>query len=96
MTDAEREELARILAGRKAAGLPLPEQKTAKPQDAAVADAIVRLTGELHRTERRLDRLEVLMTRGRYQTGGGAVTHGRYARLCRRADRIERELRSLR
>ena len=109
MSDAERAELARELARRKAA-LPGPPARRAAEAPAvrrraeaaddaktrAKAKAVARLTAELRTTERHLDRLERSITPSRYQGGSAAPQTARYARLLSRADRLERQLRALR
>jgi hypothetical protein len=104
MSDAERADLARELARRKRL---LPEApvrrfvetprvpRPAKKPDDERAEAVARLTVELHKTERRLDRLERSVTATRYG-GTSAPAAARYAQLLSRADRLERQLRALR
>lgn len=103
MSEEERAEIARKLAGRgKRVDEAAPRQAAralAGPPPAVNEDAsaaVLRLTAELNRTERRLDRMERAATGGRYQIGGDGAPSGRYARLLSRADRLERQLRSLR
>lgn len=105
MSDEERAELARRLAERKAAGPQGPVRKATKlprvpvrpdEPDPGVAAAVARLTAELRRTERRLDRLERTVTHNRYQSGGPGLPYGLHLRLLTRADRLERELDNLR
>jgi hypothetical protein len=94
MTDDERADLARALARRKAVPRAVPPTRLTEPQQAERARAAARLTVELQKTERSIVRLERTITRSRYQVGTSAPT-GRYARLLRRADRLERQLRAL-
>lgn len=107
MSDEARAELARELAGRgktvadapfrRVAVVPdTPLRRSPEITDPAAAAAILRLEAELHRTERRLERVERSFTRSRYQTGSDAPPSGRYARLLSRAERLERQLRALR
>jgi hypothetical protein len=56
---------------------------------------VIRLEAELHRTERRIERIERGHTRERFQATSYTAPHGRYARLLSRADRLERQLREL-
>lgn len=105
MSDDKRAELARDLAGRtntvsdarirRAASIP-HEPGRQGTENADAAAAAVRLAADLRGTERRLDRLERSFTPSRYQTTRGGAPTGRYARLLRRADQIERQLRALR
>ena len=104
MTEEERADLARILAGRRDGVPDVGFRRRQKLHDAAVhpygqpaADeaAVVRLTAELHKTERRIDQIERGFRRSRYQMNGGGGPDRRYLRLLRRADRWERMLRSL-
>ena len=88
LSDDERNDIARALAGGDAT--PAPD---AVPDPDAAA---LRLQLELHRAERRIDRLERLFSFSRYGTGSGGPPPGPYARLISRVDRLERELRSLR
>jgi hypothetical protein len=104
MTEAERKALARELARRKRAGADIVPPTTPKveapaspraptapdPAEAAIIEA------ELRATERRIDRLERLATRSRYQGGGAEMPGGRYDRLISRANRLERKRRGLR
>lgn len=99
MSEKEREEVARKLAERKAT-VPDPRPHRAAAgtdaSEASRAEEAARITAELSRTDRRLDRMERAMTRGRYQKpGGGGPATGRYGRLLTRAERLERQLRSL-
>ena len=99
MSEKERAEIARKLAGRRdAVGDPRQRRHAAETEacEAARAEASVRVATELQRTERRLDRIERYATKSRYQKGGSGPPSGRYARLLRRADRLERQLNSLR
>jgi hypothetical protein len=108
MTDESRVDLARKLAGRRDtvpdAGLrgrpaTLPHHavtKRAAVEEAESAAQVVRLQADLHRTERRLHQIERKLTSSRYQMAEAGRPTGRYARLIRRADRLERRLRSLR
>ena len=107
MSDEARVELARDIAGRRDVGagdsgsrrrpLTLPYSPArGAAEDAEAAAEAMRLQSELHRTERRLHQIERKLTSSRYQMGEGGRPSGRYARLVRRADRIERQLRSLR
>jgi hypothetical protein len=103
MTDAERAALARELARRRG---PVPEApvrravkppdvgRTATAPDAGRSEAAARVTVELRKTERQLDRLERSFSPSRY--GGSDPSSARYARLLSRADRLERQLRALR
>jgi hypothetical protein len=93
MSDEERAELARDLARRTASVPDTPARRAPDAPDPAAA--AVRLTAELHRTERRLDRLDRSISHSRYQIGSGSAS-GRYARLVSRARRLERQLRSFR
>jgi hypothetical protein len=106
MTDEERVALARTLAGRRKAvadrgfrqsgGFPYhPGLRPRTEPDQEQEAAIVRLTAELHKTERRIDQLERGFRRSRYQMNGGGGPDRRYLRLLRRADRLERQLRAL-
>jgi len=108
MSDAEREELARDFVERKSGVPDAPfrravtvtdavVRRAAVTDEAEVAEAVARLTAELHRTERQLHRIERSAPGGsRYQVGSASPPSGRHARLLSRADRIERELRKLR
>jgi hypothetical protein len=85
------------------AGTPLRKRPVTLPyahpgaaEDAEAAALAMRLQTELSRTERRLHQIERRLTSSRYQMGEGGRPTGRYARLARRADRLERQLRSLR
>ena len=106
MSDQERVTLAQDIAGRRDIGgggtvrkrpvtLPYSPARGAA-EDAEVAAQAIRLQSELSRTERRLHQIERRLTSSRYQMGEGGRPSGRYARLARRADRLERQLRSLR
>jgi hypothetical protein len=95
MSAEARVELARDIAGREVFR-PNPVRRPSEGPDPATEALAVRVAAELHQTERRLDRIERSLSRGRYQTGSGGAPSGRYARLLRRADRLERQLRSLR
>jgi hypothetical protein len=95
MSDAERVDLARKIAGHP--GYFFPEERDderAGHLDPATAAEIARLTAELRRTERRMDRLERLNAPSRYQVGSGTPS-ARYMRLESRARRLERQLRAL-
>jgi hypothetical protein len=98
MSDEERVDLARKIAGHP--GYFFPEEPTEEsgrkggPLDPATAAEIARLTAELRRTERRMDRLERLNAPSRYQPGSGHPS-ARYMRLESRARRLERQLRAL-
>ena len=107
MSDEERVELARNIFGRRDVGAdgrggsPIAVPYTAGGKaplgtDEDVAAEVARLSAELARTERRILRMERSVTRSRYQMvpGDGKPT-GRYARLLHRAERLERQLRSL-
>jgi hypothetical protein len=99
MSDTEREDVARKLAGRRDVAparsiLPSPHGLDSAGE-AARAEEAARITAELRRTERRLDRLDRFSTKSRYQMGSGSAPAGRYARLERHAERLERKLRSL-
>jgi hypothetical protein len=105
MSDVERIALARELARRKGALLEAPVRRTvatpdvrpsAKKADDEQAEATARLTAALRNTQRHLDRLERSFTPSRYGGGTSAPASARYARLLRRADRLERQLRELR
>ena len=108
MSDEARAELARSFADKKAGvtdegfrrAVLTPYESAGRAGHAldeeAAAAEVVRLTAELNRTNRRLDRMERSFSHGRYQTGSAAPPSGRYARLMSRAERLERELRSLR
>lgn len=105
MSEKAREELARNLAGSKSFVREVPPRKAVRirqtpaelaAQDAEAAAAVLRLTAELQKTERRLDRLDRSFTHSRYQTGGASLPTGRHARLLSRASRLERQLRALR
>ena len=101
MSDTEREDVARKLAGRRDIGPVTAIRPRTSPwgndeaAEAARAEEAARVTAELRRTERRLDRLDRFSTKSRYQMGGGSAPSGRYARLERHAERLERKLRSL-
>lgn len=101
MSDEERTALAREFA-RSMRGLadapvatPRP-RRSAKTPDDGRAKAAARLTAELRKTQRHLDRLERLLTASRYGGGTDAPAAARYARLLSRADRLEGQLRALR
>jgi hypothetical protein len=106
MSDEARAELARSFADkkrgvtdegfRKAVTTPYESAGRAHELDEETAAEVVRLTAELNRTNRRLDRMERGVSHGRYQTGSAAPPNGRYARLLSRVERLERELRALR
>lgn len=105
MSDQERVTLARDIAGRRdLGGTPPRKRRLTLPytpargaaEDAEAAAQAMRLQSELSRTERRLHQIERRLTSSRYQMGEGGRPSGRYARLARRADRLERQLRSLR
>ena len=105
MSDQARAELARNIAERKGAVHDGSSRRVLTPpskggrsaaEEEEVAAAVLRLTTELHRTERRLYRLERTFAHGRYQTGSASPPTGRHARLLSRASQLERELRSLR
>jgi hypothetical protein len=81
---------------KKAVTLPYGPVGHPADEDPEAAAAVVRIQAELHATERRLNRLERGMTRSRYQMPSDSPPHGRYARLLRRAERLERQLRRLR
>jgi hypothetical protein len=105
MSDQDRATLARDIAGRRSTGggtvrkppvtLPYTPARGAA-EDAEAAAQAMRLQSELGRTERRLHQIERRLTSSRYQMREGGRPTGRYARLARRADRLERQLRSLR
>jgi hypothetical protein len=110
LSDETRAELARSFAdkqlgpdlgggkergGRSPITLPFPGRGQT-PEEAELEEAIARVSADLHRTNRRLHRIERANTGGRYQVGSASAPSGRYARLLGRADRLERELRSLR
>jgi hypothetical protein len=98
MSDEERVDLHRKISGHPGYYIPEPAHEESSrrkgPQDPAAAAEIARLTTELRRTERRMDRLERLNTPSRYQLGGGTPS-ARYMRLESRARRLERQLRAL-
>ena len=99
MSDEERAELARKIAGHPGYIAPDPQireerRDKRRTEDPAALAEIARLTAELHRTERRMDRIDRMNAPSRYQVGSGAPS-GRYARLESRARRLERQLRSL-
>jgi hypothetical protein len=102
MTDEARVELHRKLAGRTAGVTDTPYGRSENPHDPLVrrpenadpAAIALRLEAELHRVERRLDRLDRSVSHSRYQTGS-AQPSGRYARLVSRARRLERQLRAV-
>jgi hypothetical protein len=110
MSEESRAELARNLAGHKAAvpdrGLGGSKSPIAVPyvgsgrigaaEEEEVAAEVARLSADLHRTERRMHQIERSMTSSRYQMGEGGAPSARYTRLERRARRLERQLRSLR
>ena len=105
MSDEARVEVHRKINERKQGPTVTPFRKAVTPhygtgrpadEDPEAAAAAVRIAAELRSTERRLDRMERGMTRGRYQMPSDSPPHGRYARLLRRADRLERQLRRLR
>ena len=106
MSEEARAELARNLAGRRDV---LPDESGRRSlttsytathgiaDDPEAAAEAVRIAADLQRTERRMYRLERSMSRSRYQMGdGGSAPTGRYARLQRRAGRLERKLRTFR
>jgi hypothetical protein len=99
MSETEREDVARKLAGRRdVASIPAirhSSQALDPAGEAARAEEAARITAELRRTERRLDRLDRFSTKSRYQMGEGGSPGGRYARLERHAERLERKLRQL-
>jgi hypothetical protein len=110
LTEEARTELARSFAGRvlgpdlgggKARdhrdpiAIPYPGRGGQTVEEIEREEAIARVTADLHRTHRRLDRIERTNTGGRYQVGGASAPSGRYARLLSRAHRLERELRAL-
>lgn len=64
-------------------------------EEAEREEAIARVSADLSRTNRRLDRIERASSGSRYQLGPASAPSGRYARLLSRADRLERQLRSL-
>src|SRR4051812_29533231 len=87
MTDEAREDLARKLAGRRRGvtdeGFRSPVvvpyvSGRGTAADDELAGEVARLTAELQRTERRLDRIERLSTRSRYQMTGGGSPSARY------------------
>src|SRR4051794_32018492 len=98
MSDEERVDLARKLAGHPGYFFPEEDEHErggGKGQlDPATAAEIARLTAELRRTDRRMDRLERLTAPSRYQVGSGTPS-ARYMRLESRARRLERQLRAL-
>jgi hypothetical protein len=107
MTDAERTALARELARRKAAlhepARPVIKRPDVRPpapaeptQEEEHEQAVARVTEELRKTQRHLDRLERSYAPSRYGGSGAYPGGGRYQRLLSRADRLERELRALR
>lgn len=100
MPDETRAEIARDLAGRRdTVPDPLYRRRAAAIGDAAEAaraEEAARLTAELRRTERRLDRLERSFSPSRYQLRSAGPPTGRYARLLSRAQRLERQLSTLR
>lgn len=107
MSDEARAELARNIAERRAAGADVPERKAtgtaanpvrriaAVPEPEAAA-AAVRIAADLKRTERRIHQIERSFGSSRYQMAEGGPPSGRYARLVRRANQLERQLRALR
>jgi hypothetical protein len=100
MSDEERRELARKIAGHPGYITPDPDSRDQRrekkrTEDPATLAEIARLTTELRRTERRLDRLDRMNTPSRYQVGTAGPPSGRYARLESRARRLERQLRAL-
>ena len=106
MGDSERNALARELARRKAALLDPPIRPVVRRPDVRTPPAqapdeereqeVARVTEELRKTQRHLDRLDRSFTPSRYGGAGAYPGGARYARLLSRADRLERELRSLR
>jgi hypothetical protein len=107
MSEESRALIARELAGR---GAVVPEAPGRRPlpgvpdrvvrpstaaEEAEAAEAAARLAAEIHRTERRLDRIERSANHSRYQTGSAAGPSGRYARLLSRSARLERRRRAL-
>ena len=108
MSEEARAELARNLAGRHGETVPdagLRRRPALTPpyaithgslEEAEIAEQVVRLQADLHRTGRRLYNIERSLTKSRYQMGDGGRPTGRYARLLRRQSRLERQLRSLR
>jgi hypothetical protein len=111
LTDEARAELARSFAdkelgpdlgggkerrGRSPLAFPFSGRTGESAEEAEREEAIARVTADLHRTNRRLDRIERTSTGSRYQMGRASAPSGRYARLLTRADRLERELRKLR
>ena len=107
MSEEARAELARNLSGKKGETVPDAGLRSARRlttpyaithgslEEAEVAEKVVRLKADLHRTERRIDQIERSATSSRYQMAEGSGPTGRHARLLRRARRIERQLRSL-
>jgi hypothetical protein len=105
LSDESRAELARNFAstgGPLASGgatspiaIPFPGRGGQTAEEAEREEAIARVSADLHRTNRRLHRIERTSSGGRYQVGGASAPSGRYARLLSRADRLERELRAL-
>jgi hypothetical protein len=106
MSDELRADIARDLAGRRDT---VPDQpvrrrlttpyeagRRADTADAEVEAPAARIAADLHRTERRLYQLERGSTSSRYQMHEGGPPSGRYARLLRRAEQLERQLRALR
>jgi hypothetical protein len=105
MSDDERTALAREFARRRGTTPEAPARRAVEkrdpvppgtPPDEERAEAAARLKAELRSTERHLDRLERAVTAGRHGGGASAPAPGRYDRLLRRADRLERQLRALR
>jgi hypothetical protein len=99
MSETERADVARKLAGRRDVVSDPPYKRSgakAAAAEAARAEEAARVEAELHRTERRLWRLERTSTKSRYQMSTGGPPSGRYARLISRADRLERKLNRLR
>jgi hypothetical protein len=105
MNDAERAALARELARRTRAApearvrpaVRAPDARpSAKTPNNGRAEAAARLTAELRKTERHLDRVERASSPSRYGGGSSLPASARSARLLSPADRLERQLRKLR
>jgi hypothetical protein len=81
---------------RGAAGTPgRPVRPGTAADEQEAAEAAARLAAEIHRTERRIDRIERSSSGGRYQGASTGGPSGRYARLLSRSARLERRRRAL-